>query len=472
MKEISQLNGIKLADTEARKNIKELETTVDKFIAENDSKLTELENNKLDTYTPVINYDRVYMADGGSTEFKIKEATNFCIPWSIARRDGNSGIEFQYVILQGDTIGDNDAAKKSYVDGQLNMVTTYIKTVSQTTDKRFTNPVLTTNYEDHFPDPTVWGGDDGYFYAASTGFRKHLFRSTNLVDWEDCGYDVIHPSTVSQLETGIYTKMWAPSVCKVGNLWVMLISVVVTATTNPNQSAIYVLTSKKCNGPFKLLRKLFDQSTYNVGECIDPFLDYDPILDKYQLYFGSTGGIHRIDMDETGLNIAENALLEHVAGLTSSQDASREKVFEAPFVYYRNGYKYLFVSSGKTWENNYKLKVGRATLMGPSWTAFANASGAAMKEGNTETLLKTDPSSTMNSPGHNGNIFVDRLGRTYMFYHAHTSKYTSGYDWKRAMFLQRLKWDDSGWPYFDGATIASSEACPYLPQLQRIEYGS
>lgn len=356
--------------------------------------------------------------------------------------------------------------------------------------KTFTNPVLypDTPAHDYFPDPTVWQGDDGYFYATATSIGQHIYRSVDLVNWEDCGYKAFRPGALNAITGGgldghyTYNKIWSPNVVKIGNRWLMYVSLI-KDNASPRRTAICVLESKKCCGPFDNPRILksgssSDEYPWNI-DVIDPFVFNDGYYNY--LFYGSSGGIYCFYLSEDGLTLGEPVFREgmgvpgRIAGKYSSSDPSRETVFEGSYVYRRGSTIYLFVSSGDTAQPNYKLRVGYIDLSSgdslgsalQSGNTFIDFEGNQMADGYATTLLSGDE-----GPGHNGNIFTDALGKTYMFYHARMPGDTFGYD--RAMHLQELKWtgDSIARPYFENNEIAYTEVYPYNVRYQNNSIGT
>lgn len=327
----------------------------------------------------------------------------------------------------------------------------------------FSNPLL---YGMDWPDPTVWQGDDGLFYSfATSAFGKNegcgnFARSEDMVNWELVKEDVWSDQTAAIIWAGS-THCWAPQVVKLNGKWLMYI----TGYTSAQQSMIRVLSfdgpfpsEDGKVGPWVLENILIDSRDNKIKDNIDPFVQKDPATGKVWLFFGSTDGCYRVELKEDGLSLADNAEYTHVAGLTIEQDPSRDKVFEGIYLYYRSPYWYCFVSSGHYSDSSYQLKVGRSmSLMGP----FVDKNGCPMTAGYAATLLSTpNNSGTFWGPGHNAEIFADADGRTYIYYHAHSS--LSADASSRPLMLQRIYWDSDKWPYFDKNAPKAEEICPNL----------
>ena len=429
--------------------------------------------------TPKLYVDNQLNLKVDKTEVNVNAVSN-----TVVRRDQWAGITINHAIIQGNPENENDAVNIKY-----------LKDHASVDNETFTNPVINeVHASDNFPDPTVWSGDDGFFYALSTSYGKHLFRSADLVTWTDCGYSPIDADTVSKLQAAGYNKIWAPSVHKIGPNWVMYLAGI-HDTTSPKYSMIFTLTAKKCNGYFKLENALIGspytylgniRPIYNSGkeDCIDPFLDYDPYTNKLELYYGSTSGIFKTELTPDGLGVKyPNQQPTHVAGLTSSSNPTREKVFEGAYVYYQGDYKYLFASAGRAWTNDYKLVVGRAQkdTTNKTWTPFKDASGNLMTSGYATTLLKNTETTLLNGPGHCSAIFTDKLGRSYIFYHSHLNNApTTSSNWQRATCLQQVRWINN-FPSFAESTLSNgvyvdgkpqqTEVKPYLPSPQPNSIG-
>ena len=88
-------------------------------------------------------------------------------------------------------------------------------------------------------------------------------------------------------------------------------------------------------------------------------------------------------------------------------------------------------------------------------SVFLNRDGVPLTEAKANPILFSDEGEKFYGPGHNGEIFSDKLGRTFMLYHCHAK---SAPPQLRFLMLQEIKWDTNGWPYFqDGQPAASAE---------------
>lgn len=296
------------------------------------------------------------------------------------------------------------------------------------------NPVWVRNW----PDPTIWKAEDGRYYCVATNPRRSLV-SDDLFNWQISDITPIdHASweTVSKISR----NFWAPDVATVnGNRLLYL-----TLYNSAEDSNIGVFQEfAPCQFQFKGI--ITSGKETGIEDTIDPEVVTDPKTGKVWLFFGSVGGIHRIELTPDGLSLKDGAKYEHVAGLTVHQCPDRSMVFEGSYLHYRKGYWYLFVSSGFFGNHTYQLQVGRSKKLTGT---FLNREGKPMKEGYATPVLHSDEGDNFFGPGHCGEIFKAADGNEYIFYHCHVRE--SRQPGQRPMFMSRIQWGKDGWPYVEG----------------------
>lgn len=315
----------------------------------------------------------------------------------------------------------------------------------------FLNPVIAEDW----PDPTVWKGEDGFYYSVATRLRT-VRRSANLVDWEDLRKDPLTSAARFAL-TNLTSRVWAPSVARLGGRWVMHVSLFV----NSEDNRIQALVADTPGGPFSFHGNVIDSRREGIFNTIDPYaFEHDG---RVWLFFGSCqDGIHCVELTADGLSIKPGAPIVHVAGhrasKTNRQDLwGKPGAYEGSYVLNRRGWCYLFVSSGKYDDGTYCLSVGRAKTVDG---IFFDRKGHSLTQGLAEPILKGLPGARFFGPGHNGNVFSSVDGRDWMFFHAHDHNRARAAD--RPTLLQELRWTADGWPYFDGGVPRELEECPVL----------
>lgn len=282
------------------------------------------------------------------------------------------------------------------------------------------------------PDPDVIRGDDGYFYLYATEHKRNdpdmknspIMRSPDLISWTRVGSlftDSTHPQITDQ-DAGI----WAPSVNKVGNKYVIYYS-------QPGKNykhAIGVAVSDSPTGPFTDLGKLIDSNEQGVEISIDAYLYQED--GRNYLFWGSFRSISVLELTEDGTAIKNKA--------TQKRREVAGGQYEASVVLKRDNWYYLIVSTGDYSKGGtYRIVVGRSqSVFGP----YVDKNGNDMMSVHHELVLKGN--SRFSSPGHCSRIITDDAGQDWILYHA----YPNDKDY-RCLMLDRINWVD-GWPVSPG----------------------
>lgn len=310
---------------------------------------------------------------------------------------------------------------------------------------KYTNPVF---LGFPMPDPDVIRGDDGYFYLYATEEKADannhnvpILKSADLVNWEKVGAvftDENHPHITTQYDAVI----WAPSINKVGDKYVMYYS-------QPGKNykhAIGIATADSPVGPFTDHGKLIDSDEQGVDISIDAYL-YQENGRNY-LFWGSFREISIIELTADGMAILPGAKRTVVAG----------GQYEASCVIKRDGYYYLILSTGDYSKNgSYRLVAGRSTaITGP----YRNKGGEDMKSVKHELVLQGDAAKKFTSPGHCSRIITDDAGRDWILYHSYPADKNLRY-----LMLDELKWV-GGWPVVDGLEPSSTHAAPTFKKME------
>lgn len=295
----------------------------------------------------------------------------------------------------------------------------------------FTNPVMPVDW----PDPTIWE-EDGVFYTVATGVGA-ICSSTDLINWSRVPGPVLSDGARTAA-SAIGKHFWAPDVVKIGGRWMLYL----TCYNSASDCGIAAFSSDSASGPFEYVGLVTHSRETGIQDTIDPEVVFDDNTGKLWLFFGSIGKVHRVELAPDGTSLAPGAEYVHVAGLPVDRDGNRAKVFEGSYLHRHGAFWYLFVSSGYYADSSYTLKVGRSRSLDG---VFLDREGNPMTEGSATVVLSSDDNGNFYGPGHNGEIVTDLLGQDYMFYHCHRRASGTG---SRFMMLQRLYWDEEGWPYF------------------------
>ena len=300
----------------------------------------------------------------------------------------------------------------------------------------YKNPVINQDA----PDPSVIKVK-GNYYLYSTG--EKIFKSSNLVNWKFIRKVFEGKPRPSFVNVNSY---WAPCITKQNNLYVLYFALSVWGGID--SAGIGVATSKTPEGPFEIVGngKLFTSGEVGVKNSIDPYF-FEENGRKY-LIWGSFHGIYGIELTKEGTKVKNLKNKFQIAG----------SYFEAPYIYKRANYYYLFASIGSCCEGDnskYQTVVGRATsLKGP----YLSKKGNKMLNNNYVVVLSGNKKFV--GPGHNSRIVKDKTGKTWMFYHAYIRGNSK---LGRTVCIDEVKWTIDNWPYFvDNGPSSVKKVGPYL----------
>lgn len=298
------------------------------------------------------------------------------------------------------------------------------------------NPVI----DRDFSDPAILKARDGVYYAYASqardpGYDRNIqvMSSTDLVHWKEL------PDALPAMPTWASRQKdtWAPSVIEApsGDYFMYYNT---RSDAGPGE-CLAVATSKSPAGPF-----VDSGAPLKCGDGyvnIDAMAFDDPKTGKHYLYWGS---------NHVPLIVQELAADRvHFAAGSRPIDLVRpggprpyEKLFEAPWVIFRDGMYYLFYSGDVCCEPkaHYAVLVARSRSATGPFETLADATGASSSvilEQNAEWL----------APGHNA-VLDDGAGNTWIVYAAIDRKQNvkagNGFS-RRPMLIDRLIFE-RGWP--------------------------
>lgn len=280
-------------------------------------------------------------------------------------------------------------------------------------------------------DPTVVKAANGTYIVATTGNNLPLKTSTNRVSWQNAG--VVWPGGApwTTTYTGGGANLWAPDLSFHNGQYYLYYS---ASTFGSQRSAIFLATSPTAASGSWTNRGLVIESSNAVNyNAIDPNLIVDA-AGQWWLTFGSFWtGIKQIRIDPaTGKRSTSDTAVRSVSRRTTAGGA-----VEAPSLYRRGGYYYLFVSFDlccRGAQSTYRIMVGRSTsINGP----YVDRNGVAMTSGGGTQILAAHGS--IHGPGHQA--VLNDNGAEVLFYHYYADNGAS------FLGINRLGWDASGWPY-------------------------
>ncbi|WMI66774.1 arabinan endo-1,5-alpha-L-arabinosidase [Aestuariibaculum sp. YM273] len=294
-------------------------------------------------------------------------------------------------------------------------------------------------------DPVVIQQDDT-FYLYCTGRGISCFSSKDLKNWEkQPSVFSEKPEWTDQVVSDFKNHIWAPDISFYNGKYYLYYSVSAFAK---NTSAIGVATNTTLN-PSDENYKWIDygiviQSVPNrdLWNAIDPNLIFDEENTPW-LSFGSFwDGLKMVKLNPDLLSIAEPQEWYTIARRERSFDLADtnpgDAALEAPFIFKKNGYYYLFLS----WDlccrgdkSTYKVVVGRSEkATGP----YVDKTGKPLFEGGGTLLVEGNKN--WYGAGHNSTYTFN--GKDYMFFHA----YDANDNGSPKLKIAELVWDELGWP--------------------------
>jgi arabinan endo-1,5-alpha-L-arabinosidase len=277
-------------------------------------------------------------------------------------------------------------------------------------------------------DPTIVKKPAGGYILAYTAPGIGLKTSADRTRFTDAGKAFPNGTPWADTYTGGDTNLWAPDISYRNGRYLMYYS---ASTFGSSRSAIFLAASTTgAAGTWTNQGKVVESTTSSGFNAIDPNLTVTP-NGEWWLSFGSFwSGIKMIKLNPPTGKRADSAI-HHLA-----ERFVNSKSVEAPHIYHRNGYYYLFAAFDlccKGASSTYRTVVGRSTnITGP----YKDRAGTLMTAGGgTEILASHD---AVHGPGHPA-VFQDGAQDVLVYHY-----YTPAGDARLGINL--LSWSSSGWP--------------------------
>lgn len=313
--------------------------------------------------------------------------------------------------------------------------------------KYFSNPIL----KGFYPDPSICRvGDDYYLVTSSFEYFPGvpIFHSKDLVNWQQIGHVLNRPSQLNLDSVRASGGIFAPTIRYNNGTFYMITTLVGT-----KEGGNFFVTAKNPAGPWSEPQWLPKEA---IG--IDPSLFFD---DDGKVYYTGNKKLdnqtqvtryRQIWLQEVDLKnrtfVGERSIILEEGALHNAENA------EAPHVYKKDGYYYLVVAEGGTFENH-------------AVTIFRSKNVTGPYKGNKKNPILTHRHLGLNYPitstGHadlvdtqNGDWWMVLLGvRKYGGLH---------YNLGRETFLTKVEWQD-GWPIVNPGEgkVLATQLKPDLP---------
>ncbi|MFH5884893.1 arabinan endo-1,5-alpha-L-arabinosidase [Halalkalibaculum sp. DA3122] len=299
-------------------------------------------------------------------------------------------------------------------------------------------------------DPVMISQDQTY-YLFETGRGISVWSSPDLQNWteENRVFDEA-PHWTYQVVPDFRNHMWAPDIAYHDGTYYLYYSV---SSFGKNTSAIGVATNNTLHpddpdfrwvdhGP--VVESVPGRDMWNA---IDPNLAIDDKGTPW-LTFGSYWlGIKLVKLQDNLTEVAVDTAAEwhtiasrHRYWKLDERDAgdSENGDIEAPFIFKKNGFYYLFVSWDRCCageESTYKVVVGRSKdITGP----YLDRTNRDMRHGGGTLVVKGNENWA--GIGHNSAYTFD--GTDYLVVHG----YDLSDEGRSKLIMLEMEWDEEGWP--------------------------
>ncbi len=334
----------------------------------------------------------------------------------------------------------------------------------QDVEKTFTNPV----WEPILADPTIIRDDNGTFYVYGTQDSAEwgedfygvsylpILSSQDLVNWkyEDSVFKMFNAPMWGTQGAGL----WAPDVVKIGDRYNVYYSLSTWGDLNPG---IGVASASSPLGPFVDHGKILDSVDSNVGNSIDPGVNVEPDGRVYMTW-GSFSGIYMVELTEDGLSVKgdpkDRILIAGVDGGPWNVSS-----YEGAYIRKINDYYYLFLSTGTCCaghNSSYRVVVARSENIDGPYVDHAGVKMAGTLSRGSKVL---DSNDEFVGVGHNS-LIKDDAGDWWILYHGFDLREPERYGNtnRRSLLIDKLLWDENGWPYVEGYGASRGSDVPFI----------
>jgi len=275
--------------------------------------------------------------------------------------------------------------------------------------------------------------------------RGPIFRSNDLLSWTWTG-SVFQGHNEDGNWGTRGAGVWGPSVIKVGNRYNYYYAL---STWGDNNPGIGVATSSTPYGPWTHYGKVLDSKDSGVTNSIDPQAIY--LDEQLYLIWGSFYGIACTPLTDDGTEVyyGLDSLKNHIHWLINDNTVDGEmdvnSNYEGSYVFQKDNKYYYLGSQGSCCsgiDSTYRVKAGMSdSMFGP----YKGKDGLSLdnKEGTFGELV-IGPSKQIAGVGHN-TIIQDEEGEFWILYHGY--EINSEKPNERTAFIDKLLWDDEGYPY-------------------------
>ena len=305
-------------------------------------------------------------------------------------------------------------------------------------------------------DP-VLAYENGTYHVFSTGHYITELTSTDLRSWRLAEGGVLEghlPAWTRDSVPGFNTHVWAPDVVRYRDRWYMAYS---CSTFGKNTSAIGLASANSLDRPAAWRDEgciITSRGGRDNWNAIDPNFVFDRQGQPWLSYGSFWDGIQLVPLDTTlhilpgsrPVTIARRHLPGTVARQNPTSKDAGTNAIEAPFIFQRKGWYYLFVSHDyccQGLKSDYHVVVGRSrNITGP----YLDREGRRLDEGGGTMVFGGD-GKVFEAAGHCSVYRVPRPGSNgrrwadYFLCHG----YSIAQEGMPQLVVKGIKWK-RGWP--------------------------
>jgi arabinan endo-1,5-alpha-L-arabinosidase len=294
-------------------------------------------------------------------------------------------------------------------------------------------------------DPVMIKQDDIY-YLFATGRGISVWSSTDMQNWsrEQPVFESPPQWAVEMIEN-YRGHTWAPDIFFHNGQYYLYYSV---SSFGLNTSSIGMATNKTLHTDHPDFKWIDHGSVIqsipgrDMWNAIDPNVILDEEGDPWMTFGSFWAGLKLFRLNDQLTQPAEPqewytiAARERAFGIDDRRAGNA--AIEAPFLFQRNGYYYLFVSFDhccRGLNSDYKIMVGRSKqITGP----YIDREGKNMTFGGGSLVIEGDENWA--GVGHNSAYTFD--GKDYLIFHG----YDKNDNGRPKLIIREILWDMEGWP--------------------------
>lgn len=288
---------------------------------------------------------------------------------------------------------------------------------------------------------------EGRYYLFTTGRGIAVWSSSDRKHWKkEPPVFTKSPAWADEVVPGFRNHIWAPDIYAFEGKYYLYYSI---SAFGKNTSAIGLATSASLD-PSATNYGWEDQGLViesvpgrDLWNAIDPNLIMDEEGSLW-LSFGSFwSGLKLVQLEKDFKTVKNGpdswySIARRARSFSTKDRSAGEAALEAPFIFKKKGYYYLFVSFDyccRGENSTYKVMVGRSdSVKGP----YLDRDGKRLLEGGGSLVVKGNEK--WHGVGHNAAYTFD--GNDYLVFHG----YDASDQGKPKLLIRTLIWTEDGWP--------------------------